>query len=146
MTFRPFVYHMPLEAELPARHQLERSGCFRYLLSSTFYSEYAKHIFLYVFEYITQSESISLSPCEFRGLHQSQVSDEILITPLIGNCEVFVARGVGSFSFHRSASYSAIDLCLIHLIVIIPPPYFIPFRDGGFSPRCYWKKLTRGVL
>lgn len=57
--------------------------------------------------------------------------DEILITPLIGNCELIVARGVGSFSRYRSPSYSAIDLHLIHLIVIISPPYFITLQDTG---------------
>lgn len=72
------------------------------------------------------------------------MSDEILITPLIGNCEVFVARGVGSFSRYRSPSYSAIDLRLIHLIVIIPPPYFICFRDGGFFSWMLLEKLTSG--
>lgn len=86
----------------------------------------------YISEYISQSESISLSRCQFKGLRQSQVSDEILITPLIGNCEVVVARGAGGLSHHRSPTYSAIDLCLINLIVIIPPPlYFIPLQCVG---------------
>lgn len=52
------------------------------------YSEYAKHTVPYISEYIAQSGSISFCLCRFKGLHQSQVSDEILITPLIGNCEV----------------------------------------------------------